>query len=130
MINRLLILRTCAPDGTSRNGFTWPLEPGAPVMAPDWDSDPQRDCGGGLHGLPWGVGDGALLSWEPDVRWLVVEVDVGAGCVGSADKCRFARGWSGAPDRKSTRLNSSHVRISYAVFCLKKKRSEEQTTEL
>src|SRR5690554_7029870 len=26
-------------------------------------------------------------------------------------------------DRKSTRLNSSHVRISYAVFCLKKKRS-------
>src|SRR3989442_9939219 len=27
-------------------------------------------------------------------------------------------------DRKSTRLNSSHVRISYAVFCLKKKKSE------
>src|SRR5690554_7654560 len=27
-------------------------------------------------------------------------------------------------DRKSTRLNSSHVRISYAVFCLKKKRKE------
>src|SRR5690554_7661004 len=26
-----------------------------------------------------------------------------------------------AEDRKSTRLNSSHVRISYAVFCLKKK---------
>src|SRR5436305_7919750 len=29
-----------------------------------------------------------------------------------------------AADRKSTRLNSSHVRISYAVFCLKKKKSE------
>src|SRR5690625_7503469 len=28
----------------------------------------------------------------------------------------------GAADRKSTRLNSSHVAISYAVFCLKKKR--------
>src|SRR5690554_1735552 len=28
-------------------------------------------------------------------------------------------------DRKSTRLNSSHVRISYAVFCLKKKRSKD-----
>src|SRR5689334_24714186 len=27
----------------------------------------------------------------------------------------------GAPDRKSTRLNSSHSSISYAVFCLKKK---------
>src|SRR5690554_5084730 len=29
--------------------------------------------------------------------------------------------WQVALDRKSTRLNSSHVRISYAVFCLKKK---------
>src|SRR5690606_39914900 len=29
-----------------------------------------------------------------------------------------------AADRKSTRLNSSHVKISYAVFCLKKKRSD------
>src|SRR3989442_4799860 len=28
-----------------------------------------------------------------------------------------------ALDRKSTRLNSSHVRISYAVFCLKKKKA-------
>src|SRR5207253_4730805 len=30
--------------------------------------------------------------------------------------------WSDARDRKSTRLNSSHVAISYAVFCLKKKK--------
>src|SRR5690554_7634372 len=29
-----------------------------------------------------------------------------------------------AKDRKSTRLNSSHVRISYAVFCLKKKKKK------
>src|SRR5436305_14954176 len=29
-----------------------------------------------------------------------------------------------AIDRKSTRLNSSHVRISYAVFCLKKKKTQ------
>src|SRR5690606_40458523 len=29
-----------------------------------------------------------------------------------------------AADRKSTRLNSSHVKISYAVFCLKKKNNE------
>src|SRR5690606_41895946 len=28
-------------------------------------------------------------------------------------------------DRKSTRLNSSHVKISYAVFCLKKKRQQQ-----
>src|SRR3989442_6255890 len=31
-----------------------------------------------------------------------------------------------ARDRKSTRLNSSHVRISYAVFCLKKKKKHQQ----
>src|SRR5256885_5415012 len=30
---------------------------------------------------------------------------------------------AGHPDRKSTRLNSSHLVISYAVFCLKKKQS-------
>src|SRR5438445_8536983 len=29
------------------------------------------------------------------------------------------------PDRKSTRLNSSHANISYAVFCLKKKKKKE-----
>src|SRR5690554_7154495 len=33
-------------------------------------------------------------------------------------------GWLDARDRKSTRLNSSHVRISYAVFCLKKKKKK------
>src|SRR5690349_22357468 len=31
---------------------------------------------------------------------------------------------SGRLDRKSTRLNSSHVEISYAVFCLKKKKNQ------
>src|SRR3989442_4650439 len=32
-------------------------------------------------------------------------------------------------DRKSTRLNSSHVRISYAVFCLKKKYKEKDNID-
>src|SRR5690606_41908164 len=32
-------------------------------------------------------------------------------------------------DRKSTRLNSSHVKISYAVFCLKKKNQRRDTLE-
>src|SRR5690606_42164648 len=31
-----------------------------------------------------------------------------------------------AQDRKSTRLNSSHVKISYAVFCLKKKKTKNE----
>src|SRR6266699_5115353 len=33
-------------------------------------------------------------------------------------------------DRKSTRLNSSHVRISYAVFCLKKKKQPSNSSLL
>src|SRR2546428_6615444 len=38
---------------------------------------------------------------------------------------RDSGGWSAVkkPDRKSTRLNSSHDQISYAVFCLKKKKT-------
>src|SRR2546430_12162681 len=36
----------------------------------------------------------------------------------------------GFGDRKSTRLNSSHSQISYAVFCLKKKRSQERVRDL
>src|SRR5215467_15922422 len=44
-----------------------------------------------------------------------------------------ARGGQGDPhgagrDRKSTRLNSSHLVISYAVFCLKKKKKIKQTS--
>src|SRR2546430_4884357 len=40
--------------------------------------------------------------------------------------------WLGAPagtDRKSTRLNSSHSQISYAVFCLKKKKNLKVSEE-
>src|SRR5207249_12008354 len=35
-----------------------------------------------------------------------------------------------ARDRKSTRLNSSHVSISYAVFCLKKKKKKKENNNL
>src|SRR5438105_9209667 len=44
----------------------------------------------------------------------------------------YAQNASSPPDRKSTRLNSSHEWISYAVFCLKKKkltRSREATPQ-
>src|SRR5215475_2543643 len=34
--------------------------------------------------------------------------------------------WTLGKDRKSTRLNSSHVKISYAVFCLKKKKKTKK----
>src|SRR2546426_6958301 len=48
------------------------------------------------------------------------------GPLEAVDLCVLLRGGLGRPlfrvDRKSTRLNSSHLVISYAVFCLKKKK--------
>src|SRR5438874_161182 len=41
---------------------------------------------------------------------------------------RAGHGQVVVPDRKSTRLNSSHVETSYAVFCLKKKTAPTETT--
>src|SRR5437870_8545652 len=65
--------------------------------------------------------DGALVG---DVRARRVG---GAGVLGDgygihAVGCQERRGGKPGRDRKSTRLNSSHVAISYAVFCLKKKK--------
>src|SRR5690348_17705186 len=42
----------------------------------------------------------------------------------SPASCPAVSGLSSEPDRKSTRLNSSHPSISYAVFCLKKKKKK------
>src|SRR5688572_32725301 len=41
---------------------------------------------------------------------------------------RCSINWFNNADRKSTRLNSSHSQISYAVFCLKKKKSCSSTS--
>src|SRR5690349_23040306 len=49
-----------------------------------------------------------------------------AGCVDDRPGA-VGRGAADDPrDRKSTRLNSSHVEISYAVFCLKKKKKKKK----
>src|SRR5439155_19392369 len=58
-------------------------------------------------------------------------------CGGQLEAARGPQGEGGALvgrkdeilDRKSTRLNSSHVAISYAVFCLKKKRRKSNLTK-
>src|SRR5688572_32104007 len=44
---------------------------------------------------------------------------------GVVSRSRWSRG-PGGRDRKSTRLNSSHSQISYAVFCLKKKKTKKK----
>src|SRR5262245_65320854 len=43
------------------------------------------------------------------------------------DRCDRDQRLEDVQDRKSTRLNSSHLGISYAVFCLKKKKKKIQT---
>src|SRR2546427_2099737 len=52
-------------------------------------------------------------------RWLVVPDDAGLQNPDAEEMLMDAQ--DRVPDRKSTRLNSSHSQISYAVFCLKKK---------
>lgn len=78
MLTRWL-LKTVAADGAADGDFVWPLEVGAEVTAPDWSDAPK--CGGGLHGLLDGRGDGALLDWSPDAVWLVAEVPADAHLV-------------------------------------------------
>ena len=82
----MLVLRTCNADLTSHGRFKWPAS--GPVSAPDWNGQP--DCGGGLHGLPWGEGDGELLNWDESSKWLVVEV--ADTCLCFERKCKFPRG--------------------------------------
>src|SRR5437773_4317589 len=66
--------------------------------------------------------------------------DLGSACARLPQKVPRVRiGWwaiwrttvaSSSPrDRKSTRLNSSHITISYAVFCLKKKKQTKHITQ-
>src|SRR5258707_10731987 len=45
-------------------------------------------------------------------------------CSGAGIRIELLRAGADRSDRKSTRLNSSHANISYAVFCLKKKKYE------
>src|SRR5438874_5232853 len=56
----------------------------------------------------------------PNPQELPIGRPVETGEAQTGDRDRFARP-PGIVDRKSTRLNSSHVESSYAVFCLKKK---------
>ena len=86
-----LVLRTVDADWRSRDGFRWYKT--VETVAPDWDPDPGRECGGGLHGLLWGCGDAGLLSSDPDAVWLVVAVDVvDVANPDQAHKVRFRAG--------------------------------------
>src|SRR5205814_10091882 len=68
---------------------------------------------------PWTEYDNGLVSTDPlkfsDTKPYATRLKAGVEATGLKDAVVVAR------DRKSTRLNSSHLGISYAVFCLKKK---------
>src|SRR3712207_8767172 len=66
------------------------------------------------------VGDVALDRGRRDPVQLVIFLLLLAAAVGLAKRALHRAG-DPVGDRKSTRLNSSHANISYAVFCLKKK---------
>src|SRR2546427_12677092 len=80
-----------------------------------------------LPDVGWGVGYWRLRDW---LRLLAFEIEaVQFGCYRPAVQTdRWLRRWQfmDRVDRKSTRLNSSHSQISYAVFCLKKKKKTTQ----
>src|SRR3712207_8674854 len=63
------------------------------------------------------AGDGAKLDDDGDI-WLLGRVDDVMNVSGHRISTTEVE------DRKSTRLNSSHANISYAVFCLKKKKKQ------
>src|SRR5207245_9550573 len=75
----------------------------------------------GSYPLPWGVSLGAFFQSVPGtertITYLVTRAVVPQLTLASAT---IPLTEPGSLDRKSTRLNSSHGSISYAVFCLKK----------
>src|SRR3712207_7150277 len=77
----------------------------------------RSDADGSKGGYPQ-LSAEALVKADPDMIFLADAVC----CQQNADTVKARPGWAGITDRKSTRLNSSHANISYAVFCLKKKR--------
>src|SRR5437899_8781908 len=74
----------------------------------------------------------ALPIWAPQVVASFDDLggwrDVGSALSGLEGDGLLERGFAG--DRKSTRLNSSHLGISYAVSCLKKKNSRNASGAL
>jgi hypothetical protein len=115
----VLIVRCIGHDGKSYCGFQNPLEVGATLTAPDvWDPKwgdepegwisgwiPNQECGGGIHGWPWGIGigDGKEPDWSALWQVYGVKPEDIVGDVGDGPKCKFREGvlrysgdWHGA----------------------------------
>ena len=88
----VLILKCVEPDGSSFNGFKWPLKVGATVECPDFD--PSNKCSGGLHGWPWGIGIGEGITPKWQGRWIVYSPGSGriVGNLEGGRKCKTEQG--------------------------------------
>src|SRR2546427_4587582 len=97
----LLLLRLCFffffNDTATTEIYTLSLHDALPI----WCCSPPSCC--------WAA---AVARWSPSSR--------------SSPAIRWSTSVPMCSDRKSTRLNSSHSQISYAVFCLKKKKQQLQ----
>src|SRR5699024_12697840 len=71
-----------------------------------------------------GISTGAVKN--PETMYRAAEKLINRGAEAIVIVCLF----DDPEDRKSTRLNSSHVSISYAVFCLKKKKKNQSNEAL
>src|SRR6266853_4543050 len=124
-----------APCISMSNAFCTARRPFALAIATGFAA--QRDWGGRGRGgrIGGGIPSTALAATPPAVDRRNSRRDTDSGMHGfthSSCGCQLAivptpwsfRSWSPRTtrDRKSTRLNSSHSQISYAVFCLKKKK--------
>src|SRR5690625_5711300 len=85
--------------------YTHPLHDALPISPEDGDEERRRP-------KPWLIA-AIIVVMAGAAGLFVIQQDT------SPDEVTFTL------DRKSTRLNSSHVAISYAVFCLKKKNRQK-----
>src|SRR5438105_8389219 len=69
------------------------------------------------------ISDAFLLLVNPSRQWTVLRLHENISGLRIGSEATPTR------DRKSTRLNSSHEWISYAVFCLKKKKNKSKTED-
>src|SRR5438874_8824726 len=87
-----------------------------------WNRTPGKDVEGARSAAsPAEAAAGAEVAWMCVSDTKAVE----SVLFGQRRTSRQLRPQQRPLDRKSTRLNSSHVEISYAVFCLKKKKNHE-----
>src|SRR2546430_10771678 len=72
------------------------------------------------------TGDSIVVDTTNKRLFVSLKLDSSQARYVFADSGKVAYGLRISADRKSTRLNSSHSQISYAVFCLKKKKINKQ----